>query len=108
MWVVAKYKPKELEILKQSFSKIIGDMPEFYIPKIKQAYYINNKLKILKKNILSNYIICKHDKFKNLKFLNALNNSRGLIYLLKHYDSNQKNLENFVKLCKILELFFPS
>ena len=100
MWLVVKYKPKELEILKQSFSKIIGNMPEFYIPKIKQAYYINNKLKILKKNILSNYIICKHDKFKNLKFLNALNNSRGLIYLLKHYDSNQKNLENFVKLCK--------
>jgi len=100
MWLVVKYKPKELEILKQSFSKIIGNMPEFYIPKIKQEYYINNKLKTLKKNILSNYIICKHDKFKNLKFLNALNNSRGLIYLLKHYDSNQKNLENFVKLCK--------
>ena len=100
MWVVAKYKPKELEILKQSFSKIIGDMPEFYIPKIKQEYYINNKLKTLKKNILSNYIICKHDKFKKLKFLNILNNSRGLVHLLKNSNLNQKSIENFVKFCK--------
>ena len=84
MWIVAKYKTKELETLKQSFSKIIGDAPEFYIPKIKQEYYINNKLKITQKNILSNYIICKHTKFKDSKFLNRLNNSRGLVYLLNN------------------------
>ena len=35
MWIVAKYKLKELETLKESFSKIIGDMPEFYIPRIR-------------------------------------------------------------------------
>ena len=100
MWIVAKYKSKELETLKQSFSKIIGDVPEFYIPKIKQEYYINNKLKITQKNILSNYIICKHAKFKDLKFLNRLNNSRGLVYLLNNSNLNQNSLENFVKFCK--------
>ena len=30
MWIVAKYKSKELGTLKQSFSKIIGDMPELH------------------------------------------------------------------------------
>ena len=100
MWIVAKYKLKELETLKESFSKIIGDMPEFYIPRIRQEYYINNKLKNIKKNILSNYIICKHSKFKDLKFLNRLNNSRGLIYLLKDSNLNQNNLESFVKFCR--------
>ena len=34
MWVVLKYKPKEFEILKDSFFKILGEMPEFYNPKI--------------------------------------------------------------------------
>jgi hypothetical protein len=100
MWIVAKYKSKELETLKQSFSKIIGDMPEFYTPKIKQEYYINNQLKITKKNILSNYIICKHTKFKDLNFLSRLKNSRGLIYLLKNPNLNQNSLENFIKFCK--------
>ena len=100
MWVVAKYKLKELETLKDSFCKIIGDKPEFYIPKIKQEYYKNNKLKIIKKNILSNYIICKHSKFKDLKFISKLNHSRGLIYLLKNSNINQNNLESFVKFCK--------
>ena len=100
MWVVAKYKSKELETLKQSFSKIIGEMPEFYIPKIKQEYYINNKLKIAQKNILSNYIICKHAKFSDLKLISRLKNSRGLIYLLQNSNLNQNNLENFVKFCK--------
>ena len=100
MWIVAKYKPKELEILKKTFCEILGDKPEFYIPKIKQEYYKNNKLKTFKKNILTNYIICKHDKFRDLNLLNKLNNSRGLIYLLKNSSSNQKNLENFVNFCR--------
>ena len=35
MWIVAKYKPREFNILNESFFKIIGEMPEFYSPKIK-------------------------------------------------------------------------
>ena len=43
MWIVAKYKPKEFEILKHAFFKTLGEMPEFYNPKIKCEKYINNK-----------------------------------------------------------------
>ena len=65
MWIVVKYRAKEFEILKESFSKILGEMPEFYVPKAKYEYFINNKLKEFEKNILSNYIFCKHSTFQN-------------------------------------------
>ena len=82
MWIVAKYKPKEFEFLKESFFKILGEMPEFYNPKIKYEMYIKNKLKVFEKNILDNYVICKHEKFNDRTLINVLKNSRGLSYFL--------------------------
>ena len=103
MWVVLKYKPKEFEILKDSFFKILGEMPEFYNPKYKYERYINNKLKTFEKSILNNYLICKHDKFKDSKIVNILKNSRGLIYFLSGCEFNQKQLEEFIKFCRLNE-----
>lgn len=103
MWVVAKYKPKEFKILKESFYKILGEMPEFYNPKIKYERYVKNKRKVFEKNILGNYIICKHNKFKDHTLINLLKNSRGLSYFLNGYQLNQKELNNFIKLCKFHE-----
>ena len=100
MWVVLKYKPKEFEILKDSFFKILGEMPEFYNPKYKYERYINNKLKTFEKNILNNYLICKHNKFKDHKIISLLKNSRGLIHFLSGSEFNQKELNNFVNFCK--------
>ena len=45
MWIVAKYKSKELKVLKENFTKILGGAPEFYNPKIKYQKYIKEKLK---------------------------------------------------------------
>jgi len=103
VWIVAKYKPNEFRILKESFFKILGEMPEFYNPKIKYERYIKNKLKVFEKKILDNYVICKHDKFRDHTLVNVLKSSRGLIYFLNGYESNQKELNNFVKLCKSYE-----
>jgi hypothetical protein len=100
MWIVAKYKQKEFSILKESFFKTIGEMPEFYTPKIRYKRYTKNKFKEYEKNILTNYIICRHDKFKNPKLLNVLKNSRGLIHFLDGFESNQKELGDFIKFCK--------
>ncbi len=100
MWIVAKYKPREFKILNESFFKIIGEMPEFYNPKIKFEKYINNKLKVFEKNILEGYLICKHNKFKDHKIISSLENSRGLNYFLSGCEFNQKELDNFVKFCK--------
>ena len=100
MWIVAKYKTKELETLKKVFFQTLGDMPEFYNPKIKYEGYVNNRLKTFKKNILDNYLICKHSKFNNSGILSLLKNSRGLIYFLDKCQFHQKELEDFVKFCK--------
>jgi hypothetical protein len=100
MWIVAKYKTKELNILKESFLKVLGEMPEFYNPKIKYERYINNKLKTFEKSILDNYLICKHEKFKEREFLNILKNSRGLNYFLSGYEFNQKEINKFINFCK--------
>ena len=103
MWIALKYKPKEFKILKDSFFKILGEMPEFYNPKYKYERYINNKLKTFEKSILNNYLICKHNKFKDPKIVNILKNSRGLIYFLSGCEFNQKKLEEFIKFCRLNE-----
>ena len=100
MWIVAKHKPKEFEILKESLFKVLGETPEFYSPKIKYTKYLNNKLKFYEKKILDDYIICKHKKFCDKAFVNILKNSRGLIYFLKGNEFNQKELCKFIKFCK--------
>lgn len=100
MWVVVKYKTSELKTLKDSFCKILGGMPEFYNPKIRYERYVNNKLRVFEENILVNYLMCKHDKFKDHKIINLLKNSRGLSYFLNGFEFNQKDLVKFVKFCK--------
>ena len=100
MWIVLKYKQKEFRTLKKSFFKILGDMPEFYNPKIKYEKFINNKLNVYEKNILDDYLICKHSKFSDNRIINILKNSKGLSYFLKGCEFNQKELNNFVKYCK--------
>ena len=103
MWIIAKYKPKEFKILKKSFLKALGEMPEFYEPKIKCELFVNNRLKVFEKNILSNYIFCKHSTFKNVESISLLKNSRGLIYLLSNFQFNQNEVEKFINFCKINE-----
>ena len=72
MWVVIKYKTNEFENLKNSLSKNLGEIPEFYFPKIKYSRYIYNKLKTYNRNILGNYLFCKHNKFKDSKKINLI------------------------------------
>ena len=42
MWIIAKYKQNEFNILKDAFIKTLGDNLDFYIPKIKYQKIINN------------------------------------------------------------------
>ena len=103
MWIVVKYKSKEYKTLKESFFCILGEMPEFYNPKIKFEKYINNKLKKFEKNLLDNYLMCRHYKFNDTAVINLLKNSRGLTYLLNGHEFNQKEISNFIKFCKSKE-----
>ena len=100
MWVIIKYKPNELNLLKESFEKVLGNKLEFYIPKIRYERIIKNKNYFFEKNLLENYLICKHENFKHLKYLQLLQNSRGLSYFLDGFQLNQAEIENFVSKCK--------
>ena len=96
MWVVLKYKPKEFEILKNSFFKILGEMPEFYNPKYKYERYINNKLKTFEKNILNNFQkIVKKEKKIDVLIYNVY--SKPINYYQKFEQYNLKTWEKVMK-----------
>jgi hypothetical protein len=100
MWVVIKYKAHEFKTLKNAFHNVLGASTEFYRPKIKYQKYINNKVRFYEKNILDNYLICRHEKLKDTNIVTILKNTRGLIHFLPGHQFNQKDINNFVKFCK--------
>ena len=73
MWIVAKYKTKELELFKKNLTLKIGQNIKFYLPKIKYQKIVNNCKIIYGKTILENYIICFHPRFSDKQFLKQLN-----------------------------------
>ena len=100
MWVVLKYKKNEINFLKQGFKKNLGELPIIFQPKIKYQKLIRNKLHFCENEILGDYLICYHKKFKNNKILSHLNNLKGLKYFLKNSFNNQKEIINFIAYCK--------
>tara|TARA_A100001011_G_C13944113_1_gene688401 strand:+ start:158 stop:658 length:501 start_codon:yes stop_codon:yes gene_type:complete len=99
MWVVLKYKSNQIENLKREL-KIKFNNVVFYNPAFKVNNYINNKLKIKRKNLLEGYLFCKSDTFSNSKILSMISNLKGLKYFLNGYINSQKEINNFINLCK--------
>ena len=69
MWIIAKYKLHELNILKNKIKEILGNDPEYFIPKIKYNKIVRKKFKTFKKSILEGYLICFHSKFNSKDIL---------------------------------------
>ena len=103
MWAVAKYKSRELSLLKENFTKILGESPQFYCPKIKYEKYIRYKLRSYEKFILENYLICYHPKFNDTNIINKLKYAKGLSYFLKGFNKSQKEIIEFINHCKKYE-----
>ena len=100
MWIVLKYKKNEFNFLKQDFKKALGDLPLIFRPKIKYQKLIRNKLQFLENDILGDYLICYHEKFKTIHILTILKNLKGLKYFLLNSYNNQKEIINFIDYCK--------
>ena len=100
MWVILKYKKKELSFLKQDLKMALGDLPFCFRPKIKCQKLIRNKLHFIENDLLGDYLICHHDKFRNKNLIKILKNLRGLKYFLKDSQENQKDITSFVNYCK--------
>ena len=100
MWVVLKYKKNELDLLRQDLKKTLGTLPIIFQPKIRYQKLIGRRIIFLEKNILDDYLICYHEKFKENKMLEILKNLRGLKYFLEGSNNSQREIISFVNCCK--------
>ncbi len=98
MWVIAKIKKNQEEIFKYNFDKKISNV-KYYYPKIETLKKFSNKIKKKSINLLGDYIFCfipEYVKFEtnNFKFI------KGLNYFLNNCFFEQKNISNFIDICK--------
>ncbi len=103
MWIIAKYKLNELNILKRKLKEILGDDPKYFIPKIRYTKIVKKKFISFQKSILEGYIICFHKKFESRNIYNTLRYTKGISYILDGYKNNQKDILEFVNKCKNFE-----
>ena len=99
MWIVIKYKKKELNFLKNEIKKKIGNDVKFYNPTLCLQQIRKNKVKSVFKPLLGDYFFCYHDKFKDIKFQNIIIYSKGLKYFLKEYLISQSEIKSFIHKC---------
>lgn len=100
MWIVLKYNKKEINFLKEDLKKILGELPIIVIPKFRYQKIIRNKIKLIENEVLGDYLICYHKKFKNSNSLLPIQNIKGLKYFLPNFTSSQKEIISFVDYCK--------
>ena len=100
MWIIIKYKKKELASLIKEFQSKVGSDIKIFEPKIKYQKKVRNTLKFMEASLLDNYLFCYHESFKEKLFTERLKYCRGLIQVLDGWICNQKNLLQFIKLCK--------
>lgn len=97
MWVIAKYKKKELNIFLDEFKKKMKSPTKIYQPKIK----LNSKSKNNSfKYILGNYIFLWNDNFKNSNMIESLKFTKGVEYFLSKPEHSQSEIIEFINNCK--------
>lgn len=102
MWVVIKYKKNQYYSLVKEFINTFGKDVEFYKPIIRckkssiQKNFVN-------KNLLDDYVFCFHQKLENFQLINTLKNLRGLKEIINGHMFSQKEILNFIKMCKSFE-----
>ena len=103
MWIIIKYKTKEINLVFNNLKKVIGEMPEFCIPKIKYTRYFGKKIKNVETFLLEDYLICYHKKFSDNSTLFKLKYLKGIKYCLDGCPGQQKEIQHFVSYCKRFE-----
>jgi hypothetical protein len=103
MWIIAKYKSYEESIFLKSINKKMSDEVKIFNPKIKLNTLKKNRLITKKKSLLNNYLFCFHENFSDLKILNNISNTKGLVHFLDGARLHQKEIESFINYCKSYE-----
>lgn len=103
MWLVAKFKKNEFNLLKNSLKNKLSSSFIFYQPKILKEG-LKNKKKYLKEiPLIGNYVFIFNKEFSKNNILNFLSSTKGLEYFLKKSNLNQTQIELFINTCKNFE-----
>ena len=100
MWLVIKYKKKELGLLKEDFKKKLGINPNQFCPKIQIQKIIKNKIQLVNSDILGDYILINHEKFEDKNILKIIKNFKGLKLLIENSKYYQSEINEFITNCK--------
>lgn len=100
MWVLAKYKSSEFNLMRENLKKEFGDNINVYRPLLKIKSFYKNKITAKQKTLLGDYIFISHEKFKDNFFLNKINYIRGIKFCFKNSIYTQKDILNFIEKCK--------
>ena len=103
MWIVIKYKTKEINNLKADLKSRTGAGLIYFQPKFMTQKLKKNKMYPSTNFILGDYIICFHENFKNFKNLYLIKNCKGIKYVLENSINAQKDILNFINSCKQYE-----
>ena len=96
MWTIIKLDKKKIKLFENELEKKIGNNFMIYNPKIMIQKYYKNRLLDKHINLLGDYIMCHHPKFKELNTVKSLRNLRGLKYFLEGCISSKRN----TRICK--------
>jgi len=99
MWVVFKYKRKEYNLLTKELKHKLGNYIKFYNPKIASKEE-KKRNKFQQEYLLKDYAFCYFENFNDTKILSKLNYTKGLEYFLKGYTEQQKQIIQFIEICK--------
>ena len=100
MWVILKFKKKNLALLKKDFLKYLGEDVKFYTPKLKLQKNIKNKLQSKESLLLDDYLLCFHKSFENKNVITFLKYCKGLKYFLNNFSEAQEEIKKFINKCK--------
>tara|TARA_B100002052_G_C15754263_1_gene539238 strand:+ start:270 stop:758 length:489 start_codon:yes stop_codon:yes gene_type:complete len=98
MWIVAKIKPNQYSIFKQSLKSLNDEKTEIYFPKM----LVTRKRQERTQNLLGTYIFCFSKNFSEKK-IRTLQYIKGLNYFLENSLANQHDIKNFISFCKSFE-----
>jgi len=103
MWIIIKYSKKNIFFLKNCLINNFGKDINIYNPRILIEQFRGKKLIKKESSLLGDYLFCYNNKFSDRNILNQLKYTRGVKYLLDGFQKSQKEITDFINICKKFE-----
>jgi len=100
MWAILKIDNKNLSLLKNDFTKKLGNDVKFYIPRLQLKKFLKKKVCVKEVSLLGDYLLCFHKDFSKKSVLTSLKYCKGLKYFLTDFLNSQKEIQKFINKCK--------